>query len=204
MIEPGGDESEVADEWSQPEWWGPPIGWVGGVVPAELVLGKSDSAAVVVTYLSAYPTGVAFQLRALRRPSEAFDSSEKEWSAQSGEAGISLVGNQLHFGVEFEDGRRAERSSPVGGPGDFTIMAFQEGKPVTPSSTANIVLNGRGGGSGPDGLVEDRFVWPLPPGGPLAFFCEWSAVGIPECRVELEEGVWREAVARAHPLHLTP
>jgi hypothetical protein len=222
--------ASVSDDgnWTQPKWWGPPSGWFGGVIPRELVLGLSDTAAVMVTHLSVYPTGVAFRLRAFKRPAvpaaripnpvdqfpiedspkigsgEFRDAADESLIGQSSWEEESSLMDQLKFAVEFEDGRRAERSAPVGGPGDFTIIAFQEGKAVAPDPIESIVLNGRSSSSGPDELVEDRFVWPLPLSGSLAFSCCWSAVGIPERRVELGEAIWREALERAHRLRLAP
>lgn len=58
-----------------------------------------------------------------------------------------MPADRVRFGVEFEDGRRAERDAPVGGPGDFTILAFQEGKPVHPDPATNVVLNWSSGSS---------------------------------------------------------
>jgi hypothetical protein len=44
----------------QPDWFGPPTGTLPGVAPLELVLARSDLAAVCITRISAYPNGFAF------------------------------------------------------------------------------------------------------------------------------------------------
>ena len=43
-------------------WRGPPLHALGGVVPLELLLGRTETMAVAVTGISAYPTGVSFTL----------------------------------------------------------------------------------------------------------------------------------------------
>jgi hypothetical protein len=55
------------DDYVQPVWAGPPRGWIGGVVPVELSLAKSEAGAVFVHQLSAFPTGLTFEVTALAR-----------------------------------------------------------------------------------------------------------------------------------------
>jgi hypothetical protein len=40
-------------------------------------------------------------------------------------------------------------------------------------------------------------VRPLPPAGPLAFVCEWAALGIPEKRTELDAQLILDAATRS-------
>jgi len=173
--------------WVQPEWWGPLPGWIGGVVPFNLLLGKSEAGAVLAENLTVYPNGIAFDLHALLRPGGEPQQEEEV-----------LPTDRVRYGIEFEDGRRAERAAPVGGPGDFTIMAFQEGRQVAPDPSANVVLNAGSSGSGPEYLWESRFIWPLP-SDPLTFFCEWEDAGIAEQRVSIHADALQDALERAHP-----
>jgi hypothetical protein len=41
-----GPEPPEEEEYESPEWLDAPSGWLGGVVPLELLVGKSDKAAV--------------------------------------------------------------------------------------------------------------------------------------------------------------
>lgn len=210
------EEDGSTSKWVQPAWWAPPEGWIGGGVPHEAILGQSGSAAVIIRYLSVYPTGLGFQLLAFTRPQARESLSRADDARGSSDVksqlrvrvsgGVDTEGSPedlhqltdgLRFGVEFEDGRRAERHDPVGGPGDFTIKGFQNGEPCSPDPDLNIVMAGGSGESSPRQLCEERFVWPLAPKGPLAFFAEWPAVGIPEHRIELQESMLQEALRRA-------
>jgi hypothetical protein len=53
-----------------PAWLRPPEGMVPGIVPVELLLAHTDTDAVLVTGLRAYPTGVDFVLTARLRPGQ--------------------------------------------------------------------------------------------------------------------------------------
>lgn len=51
-----------------PDWMGPPVGALPGVVSLEVVLAKTDDVAVAVTRASAYPTGLEFDLVTIGGP----------------------------------------------------------------------------------------------------------------------------------------
>jgi hypothetical protein len=53
-------EPITPEEFEVPEWYGPPQGVLGGVVPLELLLARSDKAAVVIESATVYPTGMEF------------------------------------------------------------------------------------------------------------------------------------------------
>ena len=97
----------------QPVWAGPPHGMLPGVVPLELVLARSEVAAVYVSRLSAYPTGVEFDLVTIAAPGEddeAFDPmlfGPHRHHMRRHAAGPEIPDEMLRFGVEFADGRRA-------------------------------------------------------------------------------------------------
>ncbi len=210
-------------EWVQPEWWGPLPDWVGGLLGDDVVVGHSDAGVVYVKELTIYPNGIGFELCArLRgedpagRPADPSPPRPLQILSDDSEPGLSisvfatteedeedwanetLPTERVRLTVEFADGRRAERDAPVGGPGDFSILAFQEGKPLAPDPRANVVLNFSGGGGSPDSLAEHRFLWPLPEGD-LSFSCEWEDAAIGEQRVTVPAEALREARERAHP-----
>lgn len=77
----------------------------------------------------------------------------------------------LHFGVQFADGREATN--------------LDDKSAVTDGSQGPLlVFNGLSGGGGR--IDFEQWLWPLPPPGPLAFFCVWSARGVTATRYELE------------------
>jgi hypothetical protein len=108
------------------------------------------------------------------------------------------VTERVRFGAELEDGRRASSDDPVGGPGGFTILAFQEGKPVAPDPEVNVVLKSSGGSSGPEFMHQRYFLWPLPVGA-VRFFGSWPNIVLEEQSVELDPAAIADGLARARP-----
>ncbi len=60
--EPPDMPDEDLEEPPQPVWTGPPEDVLPGVVPLELVLGRSESTVVLLTGVRAFPTGLALTL----------------------------------------------------------------------------------------------------------------------------------------------
>lgn len=210
---------ERSSEWVQPVWWGPPERWIGGALPLPPLLARSELGAILIEDVKVYPTGISFRFRALSRqvprvrpeqvgggePEEAAglvyeDPSTGDVEQQKGRSVGHPCGRRrtdgVRFGFEFEDGRRASTGAPVGGPGDFTILGFQEGEPIEPDPIANAVLSVAGGASAPDFMRRDGFLWPLPPGG-LVVFGSWPEASIPEDSIRIEARAVSEALARA-------
>ena len=53
-----------------PAWLRPPEAIIPGIVPVELLLARTDTDAVLVTHLRAYPTGLEFILTARPHPDQ--------------------------------------------------------------------------------------------------------------------------------------
>ena len=53
-------EPVTPEQFEVPEWCGPPQGVLGGVVPLELLLARSEKTAVVIESATVYPTGLEF------------------------------------------------------------------------------------------------------------------------------------------------
>jgi hypothetical protein len=77
----------------------------------------------------------------------------------------------------------------------FPHRAFDHDEPPQ----APLLLQ-RGGGGGGGRWSHDVWVWPLPPSGPLAFVCEWPALGIALTRIDFDAERLREAAGRARLL----
>jgi hypothetical protein len=206
------------DRWVQPEWWGPPEGWFGGVLPVAPVVGRNSRGAIFVDNLTVYPSGLAFDLQVILRPRPAPTLEDVRPTAPPGDdpvpdTPLSLsvytvrvededweapvnVTERVRFGAEFRDGRRAASGAPVGGPGGFTILEFQEGKPVAPDPEVNMVLHSTGGSSGPEFMRSRYFLWPLPVDG-VRFFGSWPDVLLEEDSVELDSATIADGLARA-------
>jgi hypothetical protein len=173
------------------DWSGPPPGWIGGLLPTVLVVARNEAAAIMVEDVAVYPTGIGFTLRALMRPADG----ERIRSGSPSE--------RVAFGVEFDDGRRAERFEPVGGPGDFSFIAHYEGKDVAPDPSVNVLLGMSGGSSSPGSIKERRFIWPLPPGD-LRLFGSWPDADLTEQSIDLSADLIAAARARARDVFGAP
>jgi hypothetical protein len=186
---------EQAAPANAPPWTGRPHGAPLGAVVSDLLLARSDRAAVYVDYLDAYPDGFELEIRAntsvayrdLAREGDECgpDPFGRHWP-MVGERRDVLPPQLLRVGVQFADGRTATsvggHDRPVGGP----VMDAL-----------------RGGGSGRRG--ESRFhqgywISPLPPPGPVAVVCEWPAVEIPVVHQEIDARMILDAAEKARAI----
>ncbi|GAA0979341.1 hypothetical protein ENKNEFLB_02630 [Nocardioides aquaticus] len=178
------------EEAPQPVWLNPPDDQLPGVVPVELIIGRSDQAVMMLTGLRAFPTGVAMTLLVRTRArmrrfdlnDEVFDGpyrhdQDDDWRR-----------NRLKWGFEFADGRRA--TSVDAWPGS-----------IDPQDTpAHPVLSGGGGGGGPSAVDRNYWLWPLPPAGALKVVCQWPQLGIGPTTSQIDANSIHAAATRAQPI----
>lgn len=152
-------------------------------VPIAVLLARTDDVAVAVAGVSAYTTGITFELviRMRVRPPGIGGHELHELIHGWGNESDS---RQLLLGVEYPDGRKI---SNVGGPA-WPRSGIPDDQPV--------LLPGGGGGSD---LAQEMSYWlsPVPPDGPVAFVCAWLAVGIEETRRVIEDAALTSASAQA-------
>ena len=168
----------------RPEWTVPPpprhLDWAPGdlarfqpgVAALELELGRREASVVTVSHALVYPHG--WQLDVMW---SAPGGRRDEW--RPGDPG-AVPDTFVRFGLELADGRRAANLT----------------RPADPSAESLVLLPTSGGGSTGRGH-QKYWVWPLPPPGKLAFWCEWPAQGIAETRTEIDAAVILDAAARA-------
>ncbi|WP_432544468.1 hypothetical protein [Kineococcus sp. SYSU DK002] len=186
------------DEGYQPAWHGAPDDVLPGVVPVELVLGRSDSTVVLLTGVRAFPEGLAMSLGVrVRGPlppgrdlhAEVFDGPYPH------DAGEQWRAARLKWGFEFSDGRRATNvDPPVWGPGDGRPWDDRTWRPDRP------VLTGQGGGGSRRSVDRDQWLWPLPPPGRLRVVLQWPQQGIATTTHDLDAQPFLDAAARARPV----
>jgi hypothetical protein len=186
-----------------PPWVHAPRDLLPGVVALELLLARTQDAAVCVRRLEAYPAGFALELRVLvrgeleeldvlalgprarqrmrRRPEEPYPPPEL-----------------LRFGIEFADGRKATNLTGVH-PGGGRVHAMRGHESGEEPPEGPVITSG-GGGGGSGGWRQELWVWPLPPPGRLAFVCEWPVAGIALTRSEIDAGSLLEAAGRAQEI----
>jgi hypothetical protein len=151
----------------------PPENEIPVAVPLDVVLGRTEDAAIALTGVQVYTTGIAFVLAVRVR----------SWPDDDHRGLGDLVfhhgrrGEQLLIGVELADGRRA---SNVGGRG------FR-------GESSGIVFHEAGGGGGQLAVDQSWWLSPLPPEGPVRFVCSCVPLHIAETSVELDG----TAIARA-------
>lgn len=179
------------EETLQPEWLSAPDDVLPGVVPMELVIGRSEQAAVMLTGMRAFPTGVAMTLhvrtrvrlgRRLDLNAEVFDGpyrhdQDEAWGR-----------DRFKWGFVFSDGRRVTSVDPW--PASFD----PDHVPDRP------VLAGGGGGGGDHSVRRDYWLWPLPPLGTLEVVCQWPMLGIGTTTNIIDADQIQTAAARAKPV----
>jgi hypothetical protein len=146
---------------------------VPGAVAVALLVARTDTYAVLVDGLLAYPTGLDFDLVVRRRPGrprEQFDP-EHHWD-----------GPRLE--VRFADGRSADND-----PRRWPDTSGDQ--PPDPPLLYQSTRSPAGG---------HVWLWGLPPPGPLVFACQWPAGEVPLSQAELDAGLVLEAAARAQTL----
>ena len=167
--------------------------WIGGVVAAELVLARSEQAAVVLTSIVTYPDSFAFTVQSY------LHRSVKPKNTHRGLAGwgwrdvdddtADLPDGLLRLGLVWPDGGQATN-----------IDTWRRGWP-SPDETAPSHGLEEHGGSGSDREYRTEFhAWPVPEVGDLTFIVEWPRYGIPETRAILEGTLLRDAASRARPV----
>lgn len=154
----------------------PPENEIPVAVPLNAVLGRTEDAAIALTGLQVYTTGVSFDLAVRVR----------SWPDDDHRGLSELVfdhgrrGGQLLVGVELSDGRRA---SNVGGAG------FEQGP-------SGIVFHPAGGGGGQLSVDQSWWLSPVPPAGSVRFVCGCAPLNIAETSVELDGTAMARAVEK--------
>ena len=162
-----------------------PANWVPGAVPWSVLLARSADTAVALTHAVAFPQGLAFTVTTLLRPGSESGQDDVHWHPRTGSA------QGLRLGLELADGRRAYGDGGLGP------------APERPAHDGFRLISHEGGGGA---LAYRHFcwMWPLPPAGPLTFWCEWRARGIPETSTEVDATDAVEAARRAVELWPMP
>jgi hypothetical protein len=161
--------------------WEPPEAEFPGIVPiGTLLLGRTDDAAVAVTGLSAFSTGIEIFLTARIRPSAGHPDAH----LLGGPRDMAASRRSFRFGLQFSDGGKV--AGNLGGG-----RAGHDAEPAGP------VLYPFAAGGGPHSFVSRWWSWPLPPAGPLEFVCRWPVFGIAESRAGIDARLILDAAARS-------
>jgi hypothetical protein len=164
--------------------------WVGGVVPLELVVAKSDMAAITVESLTVFPDGFSFILHgSLHRftdPSNRLVAWHDQSMGRGTEAGKPVPPDFLRVGLVWPGGVRVTNLDRWGLGAEVSKAAY--GFEVDHSSSS-----GRK-------RTDEYWAWPVPKDGILTIVVSWPAFRIQETKVEVEASLLASAAHRAHPV----
>ncbi len=159
-----------------PRPWDPPQTEFPGIVPLTLPLGRSGQAAIAITGLSAYRNGFTITVTALIHPdAPGFDAGPP--------GGGVLAYRPCLISLLLSDGRTVTSDRPHG-----------DSEPSGP------ILRPRGGGGTSHCQQSSWWAWPLPPGGPLEFICDWPAPGTGETRASIDAQVILDVALQSIPV----
>jgi hypothetical protein len=184
FFEPPPPRPEPLPSTRQPPWFAPPENEFGVAVPIGLVLARNDELALGLGDVVAYSTGFSVRIGMRLAPTSMLEP--RVLMPQLHGFGPRGGDDQLRFGVEFADGRRATNLAPRRPPHE-----------VEPE--ISLVPSGGAGGGGRTFNVG-YWIYPLPPPGPITVAIEWPAHRVREQRHELDGAAIAEAGARSEQL----
>jgi hypothetical protein len=171
---------------TRPAPWHQPDNVIPAAVAGELLMLRTEAAAVALGSLRCYPHGFGFSLHVrVRRLEDGTDLLGDPFGRRRRHFGGDTPTDQmLRLGIEFADGRRTATNNRHAGFGDdfpADQLLLQEGS----------------SGSSDRRWDGDFWVYPLPPDGPVTFVSSWLARGVTESRVEMDGAAIRAAAGRA-------
>ena len=170
FFEPPPPPAERRPSHRPPPWHAAPENELGVSVPVRLLLARTGEFALGLADVVAYSTG--FSLRLALRLHPKSELEPRVLMPQLHGFGPRSGDDQLRFGVEFSDGRRA------------TNLGARR-PPHEQEPEISLVPAGGGGGGGKSFNVG-YWAYPLPSPGPVTVAVEWPARMVRETRHELD------------------
>lgn len=164
----------------------PPSNEIGVTVPLDLVLGRTNDVAVVLTNALVHTTGLLLTVAARGRVPLVL-SPGGLGQVPHKVLGDGQTDSRLMLGVEFADGRRASNLLPRRPPG----VTADDRHPML------ALIGGNG--------VADRYdarwwLRPLPPVGPVRVVCAWPVHDLPETITQLNGDQLQAAASQVQVL----
>jgi hypothetical protein len=168
-------------ESEQPAWARPDT-VIPGAVPGEVLLARTDRAAVALGSVRTYPNGFEFTLHVRTRDKDEFGMGDDPFEQRRRWLGQQAEEDHLRLGILYADGRRAAttgRSWPDDG-----------------AAAGDLILLTDGSSGSPHRWDGDFWVHPLPPDGPVTFVVSWPRYGVAETRAEFDGAAIRAGAQR--------
>jgi hypothetical protein len=167
-----------------PPWHTPPENELGVSVPVRLLLARTDEFALGLADVVAYSTGFSLRLALRLHPKSELEL--RVLMPQLHGFGPRSGDDQLRFGVEFSDGRRA------------TNLGAR--RPPHEQEPAISLVTAGGGGGGGKSFNVGYWVYPLPSPGPVTVAVEWPSQRVRETQHALDGDAIIEAGAGSERL----
>lgn len=198
----------------------PQLPVVGATLPIDVVIGRSDTAVLVLRSVRARPTGLELTITAYWRVAEQVHASwggggpgeyppvghmheGGGWAAKFPSGFLpehevddngELLPGFITFGIRFADGSAISNVS-------YSAWRLRDHTAVPSVGMSGGHSHGRGHGPGSFGMHEALYwTWPLPPLPSMDVICLWPAFDIAETVTTFETGPMHEAAARAKPI----
>lgn len=195
------EDARVDDQpFVRPEWFGPPLGVVPGLLPATITLFADDRLALLLRRIEIFPTGLQMTLELFTReltidgrwvshdfPFALVDDQFRHFHNQSPAEPDQL----LRFGLRFGDGSSVQTTTDRGVGEKLRELIESNSSPTEP-----LILQ-KGGHGGEQHHSIDLWVWLPPTDGGLEVFVEWPAAEVPEASTVIGEEEIASAARRA-------
>lgn len=184
-------ERDEADDQEEDEFDDSEPPWVAGVVPLELLLARSDQAAVTVSAITVYPERFSLTVNSFLRPSVKRRGHQRRalpiLRHELDDRRDPVPDEMLRFGLAWPDGGRA------------TNLDWVEHD--WPDATRPSHGLEEGSGSGTDHQYSTEYwAWPVPDSGQLTIVVEWPFFEVEETVTVIDATLFGEASRRAHPV----
>ena len=185
-----GEDADDDVDPNPPAWTGRPNDVEPGSVPIAVKLGESQTAAVLLTTVKAYPTGVSLIISMhLKDPGLNDDIADP------------IGQGRVRLSVELPDGQHLGGADPLP---EYEHPNAQRLRPFLPEDAYwapdHAVLRRAGAGGSNSVFEQEYWLWPLPSAGAVALTCEWLDQGIPGQTHRFEGQLFRDAAAQARPV----
>jgi hypothetical protein len=174
---------------NKPIWLEEPVVILGGMVTARILLARTDTFAMAITRIIAYPTGFSMRIVTVAREGAYLPGGLPQHPMSGSEPGTEP---DFRFGLLLADGTKVLATRPRPAVEWSTLD-----RPPSPMLTTSGFL-----GVNPwrTSWRGDYWATPLPPSGPLGFVVQWGGGALAETSVTIDAKTLLDAAATAESI----